>query len=54
MAFDEDARATVVVDDVDPGVSVDFEAVENLRFDELECRVEEVKGPRPFGLDLDG
>ncbi|MFK8022716.1 MAG: DUF2510 domain-containing protein [Ilumatobacter sp.] len=54
VAFDDEAEATVVVDDVEPGASVGFEAVENLRFDDLECRVDEVKGPRPFGLDLDG
>jgi hypothetical protein len=44
----------VEVDDVRPGETREFEADENLRFDDnLDCAITDVNGPYPFGVEID-
>jgi succinate dehydrogenase hydrophobic anchor subunit len=50
VAFDDERTASVAVDDVAPGASAAFSVDENLRFEDLECRIDAVNGPRPFGF----
>lgn len=42
-----------VLDDVEPGQSVEFEVARQVDLDEVDCIVIEVTGPLPFGLALD-
>ena len=53
VVFDSDRSDTIEVPDVEPGDTAPFVVEQDLRFDDLDCRVSSVKGPRPFGLDLD-
>jgi hypothetical protein len=53
VRFDDDRSDTVEVDDVGPGDTASFVVEQDLRFDDLDCQVASVKGPRPFGLRLD-
>lgn len=53
VSFDGRRSATTTVDDVAPGETVGFAVIEDLRIQELDCTVSDVKGPRPFGMDLD-
>ncbi len=53
VVFDGDRSDTIEVADVEPGDTAPFVVEQDLRFDDLDCRVSSVKGPRPFGLDLD-
>ena len=51
-----DALDRVLVEDVPPGATVEFEAREVSRFDapdDSSCRIVAVDGPPPFGLDPD-
>lgn len=52
VTFDEDRSETTELDDVEAGTTASFVVVLDLRFDELNCRVTAVNGPRPFGLDV--
>lgn len=52
ITFDGTSTASTSVDDVAPGDEVVFVVEEDLRYAELECRIDEINGPRPFGLDL--
>lgn len=54
VAFDDEQTGSAGVDGVAPGATVGFVVEEDLRFDVLECRVDEVHGPRPFGLGDEG
>ena len=50
VAFDADRTADTEVDDVAAGETVEFVVNENYRFSELDCSIDSVKGPRPFGI----
>ncbi|MEP1125163.1 MAG: DUF2510 domain-containing protein [Ilumatobacter sp.] len=50
VSLDEDTTVDAVVSDVPGGERRVFQAVEELRFDDLDCSVLEVNGPRPFGM----
>lgn len=50
VTFDGEATSDGVVNDVPAGERREFEIDEDLRFDDLDCRVLAVNGPRPFGL----
>jgi Protein of unknown function (DUF2510) len=43
---------TVEVSDVEAGATGAFEVTVNVALDDVECRVADVDGPLPFGLDL--
>ncbi len=53
VTFDGERSETVEIADVAAGDTVSFVVEQDLRFDELECEVTSVKGPRPFGLPTD-
>ncbi len=53
VTFDGDRSDTVEIDDVDAGQTVSFVVEQDFRFDELDCAIGSVKGPRPFGLPTD-
>jgi len=53
VTFDGERTDTVEVADVGPGDTASFVVEQDLRFDDLECEVTSVKGPRPFGLQID-
>jgi hypothetical protein len=53
VSFDNRRSATTTVHDIPPGGTAEFVVTEDLRMQELECTVSDVKGPRPFGIDLD-
>ncbi len=50
VSLDEDTTVEAVVADVPSGERRVFRAEEDLRFDDLDCSILEVNGPRPFGL----
>jgi hypothetical protein len=50
VAFDDEQTGSASVDAVAPGATTEFEVEEDLRFEVLECRIDEVNGPRPFGF----
>ena len=50
VTFDGDATTEGVISDVPAGEQRSFDIDEDLRFDELECSILAVNGPRPFGL----
>lgn len=47
-------RSSITVDDVEPGGSATFVASQRVSADDVDCRIRQVNGPLPFGLDLDG
>lgn len=51
IGFDDERTVSVTVDDVAAGADGEFVAEEDFRFEQLECRIDAVDGPRPFGLD---
>jgi hypothetical protein len=53
VTFDGERSETVEIDDVEAGDTASFVVEQDLRFDELDCQVTSVKGPRPFGLQTD-
>jgi hypothetical protein len=53
VVFDGDRSDTVEVVDVEPGDTASFVVEQDLRFDDLDCEIGSVKGPLPFGLQLD-
>ena len=50
VTFDGETTSEAVVTDVPGGERRIFEVDENLRFEDLDCDVLSVNGPRPFGL----
>ncbi len=50
VSLTDDTTVEAVVADVPAGDTRVFEATEDLRFDELDCSILEVNGPRPFGM----
>lgn len=54
VLFDADRSDTVEVPDVEAGETAPFVVEQDLRFDELDCRVGSVTGPLPWGLPVDG
>lgn len=54
VEFDDGRVIDTAVDDVAPADTAMFTVEEDFRFDNLECRVSSVTGPKPFGLDIDG
>lgn len=52
VTFDGDRSESTQLDDVEPGTTASFSVEVDLRFDELDCAVTAVNGPRPFGLDV--
>ena len=53
VAFDVERSSSVSVEDVAPGAAAEFQVEEDLRFETLECRIDTVNGPRPFGFGTD-
>jgi hypothetical protein len=53
VSFDNRRSATTTVDDVPAGDTAEFVVTEDLRISDLDCSITEVKGPRPFGMNLD-
>jgi hypothetical protein len=51
VSFDGETSGEAVIADVPAGEQRTFLIDENLRFDDLECEVLAVKGPRPFGIE---
>lgn len=47
-------RTRVEVNDVAAGTSATFEVRRQVQLDEVECRVTDVDGPAPFGIDVNG
>lgn len=48
------ARSRISVDDVPVGGTAPFEVRRQVSLDDVECRVSQVDGPAPFGIDLGG
>ena len=52
VTFDGERAESTQLDDVESGTTASFAVEVDLRFDELDCAVTAVNGPRPFGLDV--
>jgi hypothetical protein len=51
VTFDGERSESVEIDDVAPGDTVSFVVERDFRFEDLDCEVTAVNGPRPFGLE---
>ena len=53
VSFDGEQSGVATLDDVPAGATEPFVIDEDFRFSDLDCAIDSVRGPRPFGLPVD-